>query len=49
MAKQATATKASPSSFSDILKTKRGEVDRPTPMPVGPKGTGTIAAVATSG
>jgi hypothetical protein len=35
MAKQATATKASPSSFSDILKTKRGEVERPTPMPVG--------------
>ena len=37
MAKAATAVapRTSVSSFSDILKTKRGEVERPTPMPVG--------------
>jgi hypothetical protein len=30
-----TATRNPTSSFSDILKVKRGEVERPTPMPVG--------------
>ena len=35
MAKAATAHSTSASSFSDILKTKRSEVERPSPMPVG--------------
>ena len=37
MAKAATAVapKTSASSFSDILKTRAGDVERPTPMPVG--------------
>jgi len=34
MAQQATARTSAPS-FTDILKTKRGDVERPTPMPAG--------------
>lgn len=35
MAKQATALAPSRGSFSDILKTKASDVERPSPMPVG--------------
>lgn len=35
MAKQATALAPSRGSFTDILKTKRGDVERPEPQPIG--------------